>query len=218
MLILHGDNQILSRQFFVTLRSDAVKQGLQLLELPANTLTLSDLSLALETSSLFGPSNFVCLENFFSRRAGHAKTEIVDYLKAKNPPSLAIWENKDVSLQLKSFPVSSIRKFDLPKYVFRFLEDWSLDNYRFAVSSTPPELIFSLLVRHLRQLIMVADGITSFPSWQLPKLKAQSHRFSLSRLLSMYHDLLNLDYSQKTSSSPFDLASSLEVWLVKALR
>ena len=157
----------------------------------------------------------VFVEDFFSRRPSAEKDKIRDYLSVNTPAGIVVWEAKDVSSQLKTYPVASVRKFELPKYVFQFLDSFSLPALRSALSTTAPELVFSLLSGHLHKLIMVKDGIGSFPSWQQSKLRSLASRFTLGLLLKMNEELLTIDLKQKTSSAPYSLSAALELFTVK---
>ena len=66
MIILHGDNQVASRQHLTTLKQAATKLGKQITEL-AGEVSLELLMPAAESNSLFGSSNLVVIENLFLR-------------------------------------------------------------------------------------------------------------------------------------------------------
>lgn len=215
MLIIHGDNTPASRQHFLALKQQAAAGNFHVVDLPGQTLTLPELASCVSAVSLFGSANSVFVEDFFSRRPSAEKDKIRDYLSVNTPAGIVVWEAKDVSSQLKTYPVASVRKFELPKYVFQFLDSFSLPALRSALRTTAPELVFSLLSGHLHKLIMVKDGIGSFPSWQQSKLRSLASRFTLGRLLKMNEELLTIDLKQKTSSAPYSLSAALELFTVK---
>lgn len=218
MIVIHGDNQILSRQFLLGIRKKAVEDGSQIVELKGASCTMADIVSAVQSISLFGPSNFVIIEEFFSRRTGSEKTSISTYLIQHPLDQIALWESKDVSTQVKSFPPSVVKRFDLPKYLFKFMEDLQPETFRLSLDSAAPEQVLALLLRHVRNLMYIKSGGTNLPSWQAGKLKAQASRFSLTKLQSMYLSLMHMDYRHKTSAAPFDLASDIEVWLIRQVR
>lgn len=157
------------------------------------SLTLPGLTVAVESVSLLGKSNWVGIEELFARRPGREKTALINYLVSHLPENVTIWEGKDVSPQLISFPPGTIKRFDLPKHLFRFLDRPSLANLRLALSTAVPEIVFASLVTRLRK-----------------QIAAGRHD-----LVAPYSRLLAIDYQLKTSSLPYDLAAALELWVIK---
>jgi len=215
MLIIHGEDQPASRTRFLEIKKRLASSGLLIVELAGTGLTLQELKTKTESISLLGDSPAVFIENIFSGRPGREKTRISEYLLEKIKEEIYIWEPGNVSLQLKNFPPDSIEKYDLPKYIFRFLDHPTYALLIQSLENSAPEQIFSLLVSHFRKLIMVKEQAGIFPSWQLQKLKSQAAGFSLSHLISLYKELLEIDYCSKTSSSSHNLAFSLELWLAR---
>ncbi len=214
MIILHGENQVASRGQLTTLRQAGVKQGKQLVELGSD-ITMNQLVSAAESNSLFGSSNLVVIENVFSGRPSNERKSVVEYLSTHNTADILVWEGKDISAKLKDFGPQLVRRFDLPKYVFKFLDDLSLGNLQLSLQTAAPEQILALLAGHIRKLIMVKEEVVNLPSWQLAKLKQQMAKFSLEKLAEMNHQLLEIDYAQKTSAAPYDLATALEIFVVR---
>jgi DNA polymerase III delta subunit len=213
MTIIHGDHQVASRSQLLILKQAAVESGKQVVEFSGGSLTLPELVNAAESVSLFGNANVVIIQDLFTRRQGIEKKVILEYLAAHPQSNIIIWESKDVSSQLKQFSPSSVKKFDLPKYLFKFLEDFSLAGLHQAAETTPVEQLFPLLVRQLHNLILTKENRGDFATWQKSKLTAQASRYSLKQLLAMYHRLLKIDYYQKTSTSPYNLTGALDLWI-----
>ncbi len=214
MIILHGENQVATREQLTTLRQAGVKQGKQLVELGSD-ITMGQLISAVESNSLFGSSHLVVVENVFSGRPSNERKLVMEYLLAHSAADILVWEGKDVSAKLKDFGSQLVRRFDLPKYVFKFLDDLSLGNLQLSLQTAAAEQILALLAGHVHKLILVKEGATSLPSWQSAKLKQQMAKFSLDKLMEMSHQLLEIDYAQKTSAAPYDLATALEIFVVK---
>lgn len=213
MIILHGDNQVASRQQMTIAKQEAVRQGKQLVEL-GSELTLEQVVSAIETNSLFGSSNLVVIENLFSGRPSNDRKAVIEYLLAKSG-DVVVWEGKDVSAKIKEFDPQLVRRFDLPKYVFKFLDDLSLSSLQLSLQSAAAEQILALLAGHIHKLILVKEGMSSLPDWQTSKLKSQVSRFSLDKLTDLSRKLLQIDYAQKTSALPYDLATALEIFVVR---
>jgi len=191
MQIFHGDNQIASRERFLATKQAAIKQGLNIVELSGDQINLPDLTQAVESKSLFGSANSVFIESLFSSRPSNAKKQIIGYLLNKTGENMVIWEPKDVSAQVKDLPST---KFDLPKYIFNFLDNPALESFHKCLEVMPVEQIFASLATRVHKALLGQGRIA----------KNINPR-----------ELLDLEYKQKTSSPPYDLTSALEIWLTK---
>lgn len=215
MLVIHGDNSLASREYFLQIKK---QNFLNFLDLSGDTLTLADLQNALSTPDLFGQYPAVFIENFFSRRTSSQKTKISAYLldlgnqNSSQTNSLFLYESKDISSQLKGLSASLIKNFPHPKHLYSFLESFSPDALRLCLKTDPPEAILASLAKHLQNLILVKENQGSFPDWQKTKLKTQSAKYSISKLTDMSNALLNIDYAAKTSKLSLSLDQSIELW------
>jgi len=174
MIVLHGDNQVASRSALL-----AAKEGKSILEFMGSDLSLNQLVNAVETNSLFGQANTVVIERAFTKK------EIAEYLAKNQDKDIIIWEPKDVSAKVKDF--KNVQKFDLPKYIFKFLDAPSLSTLRLALSATPPEVVFA-------------------------SLATRAYKRAHTKWLQ---ELLTIDYKIKTGVLPYDLATALELWCAK---
>ncbi|MEK7155049.1 MAG: hypothetical protein AAB697_02890 [Patescibacteria group bacterium] len=180
MLILHGDNQVASRQKLTELKKNA-----SVLEFLGSDLTLETLANVMATKSLFGQANTIVIEGLFSQRTSNLKKELIAYLLAHQTSDVIVWEGKDVTAQVKDF--SQVQKFDLPKFIFNFLDRPTIAGLHQVLQTMPAEQI-------------------------LASLATRAHkRANLSWLKS----LLDLDYRLKSGVLPYDLATGLELWCAK---
>lgn len=182
MLIIHGDNQIASRDCLIS-----SKTGKQVLEFFGNNLNQDQINQALNTQSLFGQVYTVVIEGIFRERQSSAKKDLLAYLAKNQSADIIIWESKDVTSQLKDFDSKLIRKFDLPKHIFKFLDDPTIENLQLALNATLPEIVFASLV-------------------------TRAHK---QAKINWLKQLLQIDYAQKTSISPYDLAAALEMFVIR---
>ena len=225
MIILHGENTVLSRQRLKEeIETFGQKTKGEVLKFEAQNLSLIDFRQALEPSSLISNDRLVILEGLFGGRKNSQKEKILVYLKKNNPENLIIWEGKKVDGRtLLSFK-AKVFKFDLPLVIFRFLDSLSPGNSKISLflfhqclEQDPPELIFFLMARQIRMLILAADlgkeGLPKMQDWQIGKLIHQGQKFGLQPLLSLYKELLKIDWQQKTGQTPFDLVSQLDLFL-----
>ena len=218
MIIVHGDNQLASRQFFLAKKNEVKKQGQNIVDLAGDSLSLPELSSALSSTTLLGESNAVFVEGFFSRRPSNEKKAIVEYLKQNPQANIFFWESKDISTQLTTHNPLHIHKHDLPKHIFTFIDNWSLSTLRLALSTTEPEQIMAMLAKRIHDLILVKDARGKFPSWQVTKLKSQANKFTLLQLTTYNLQLLEIDHRQKTGQTAMDLGAALELWLIKNVK
>jgi len=225
MIILHGDNTVLSRQKLKEeIEVFRVKIKGEVLKFEGNDLLLLNLQQALESASLFGDNHLVVVENLFSGRKNKEKEKILVYLKKTNQENLIVWEGKKIDGRtLLSFK-AKVFKFDLPLVIFRFLDSLapgnsnvSLDLFHQCLEQDPPELIFFLLAKQIRLLILAVDlgkkGLSKMEDWRVGKLIHQGQKFGLRPLIFLYKELLKIDWQQKTGQTPFDLVSQLDLFL-----
>lgn len=215
--ILHGGDIVSSRKVLEAIRASHDKQDTIILD--AKKTDFSSLKLALETPAFFSHSRLVILENFFGT---NPKKESLDYLSSGEPlADLVVWENKEISQRLpaKLSRSAQIRLFKTPAVVFKFLDSLYPKNARDGLlllhktlEKSSASLVFYLLVRHVRELILVKSGQRKgLAFWKLRKLLAQVEYFSFESLRKLYRKLLLIDLQQKTGQSRFDLIGELEM-------
>ncbi|KKU96026.1 MAG: hypothetical protein UY27_C0005G0003 [Candidatus Gottesmanbacteria bacterium GW2011_GWA1_48_13] len=180
MLILHGANQVASRSAFLI-----AKEGKPILQFMGSDLTLDQLVNAVETNSLFGQVNTVVIEGIFSQRPSTNKKAILDYFESHQDADIIIWESKDVTSQVKNF--KNVQKFDLPKYIFAFLDNPTVLGLQQVLQTMPPEQI-------------------------LASLATRGYKRVNTKWLA---SLLDLDFKLKSGILPYDLTTALELWCAK---
>ena len=225
MIILHGENTVLSRQ---RLKEETeafkLKRKGEVLRFEGNNLNLINLQQALESLSLIEKSQMVVIENLFSGRQSKEKEKMMTYLKNSNPINLIIWEGKKIDGRILLPFKAQVLRFDLPLIIFRFLDSLapgnatqSINFFHQSLEQDPPELIFYLLNRQIRLLILATDlgekGLSQMQDWQKGKLIRQAKKFGLTKLIKIYKELLKIDWQQKTSQTPFSLVSQLDLSL-----
>lgn len=176
MMVFHGDNQIASRKAWLE-----AKVGRQVLNLDGSSLVLADLLRVVNTKSLFDQDNSVFIENIFSRRPSVDKKEILTYLENNPNLDITIWENKAVITSLPN------KSFDLPKYIFKFLDNPTIEGLHLVLQTMPVEQIFA-------------------------SLATRAHKQLKTKQIT---DLLQIDYKHKTSFMPYDLVMALELWITR---
>jgi len=227
--IFHGDNIVASRKALFAAKEAAKNK--EIVSLDGKKTSLTDLKQALEARSLFGQEKLVMVENLISLKHKNIKTqeqirEIFDYLKSLSVNTdLILWEGKQIDGRvLTPFKNAKIQLFKTPAIIFKFLESIRPANQKITLSlledcakTEPIELIFYMIVRQIRLLLLVKDlgkkGVHLAP-WQYYQLTKQADYFTMEKLKKIYRDLLKVDFKQKTGQLPFDLGKVIELLLV----
>ena len=222
--LFHGENVDASRKELQAWREKYVEREVIILSGKSNSFT--DLVQAAESGSLFQKDKLVLAENFFASKKIEAKALLTWLKRLPTTTEIIFWEEKELSKTLLNlFPkTTDIALFRFEKSVFSFLESLRpgitsdlVANFDYCLQTAPSELVFSLLVRQLRYLIMVKDATASIDlsPWQLGKFRRQAEIFTLTQLLTLYRKLLQIDVKIKTGQTPFTLAEEIRLFLVK---
>jgi len=223
--LLHGDNIEASRNELNLLKSQAKDKEVR--QLDGKHLDATGLTQALESSSFFGRETLVIIENLFGslgKKTSHVKEFTLKI--ASSNVDVILWEEKEVGKTAVDNlgKNSTVRLFKTPVVIFKFLDAIKPNNvkvllslYRQVEAVDAPELIFTMIVKRLRQLMMLADGVTpdGLQGWQAKGLTNQARLFTMEKLLSMEKQLLDMEYSLKTGSSPFTLRQHIEQFLIE---
>lgn len=222
MLILHGDNTQLSRQFLTA----RVKSFFgEVVWLEGRDLKIEEIKQALESQTLLGNDRLVVLERFFLDKKNKQKKLIIDYLLKEKPKNLIVWEEEKIPPQaLKNFSFAEIKLFELPKIIFWFLDSLEPSNKKRALQllhqalkKQPPEFIFYLLTKRVKDLLIAKDlgekGIENYYQhpWQRKKIATQAQKIETERLKKFYQRLLLVDYLQKSGRAVFPLDYYLDL-------
>ncbi|OGG28886.1 hypothetical protein A2971_03045 [Candidatus Gottesmanbacteria bacterium RIFCSPLOWO2_01_FULL_46_21] len=220
IILLHGDDTVSSRN-----ELHRLKAGREVRQLDGRGLTDTALTQALESGSMFGDDILVIVENLFGKLGKKQKliARLAEIIK-KSPADVIVWEDKEVGVTVtKSLGSANVQLFKTPISLFQFLDGLtpghtknSLLLFQKTLQTHAPELIFSMIVRRIRQLIQVADGVTpeELASWQVSRLTSQARSFTIDRLVELYRKLLDMEYSIKTGTSPFSMQQLLEQYLI----
>lgn len=212
--ILHGDNQEASRnELGKLIVENKTKEILQL-----NGKNISELSLlqALQSQSLLAEARLIVLENFLGNLnlKQKASQRLVDLLNQENANlEIILWENKPIELTklklLKGKVV--VREHKFPALIFQFLDNLKLPLLLQVLETASAEVVFALLVKRIRQLMLIKDGLApkELVSWQLSRLTNQAKSFTLEKLIMLDKQLAQIDQAIKTGKTPYNLTSLL---------
>lgn len=223
--ILHGDYIEASRNELHRLREKAVGKEVRVLDgRGADALSLTQIT---QSSSLFGTDTLVILERVFGKLGRQTKKieEFASIILNAQGVDCIIWEEKELgSSTVKLFGTqASVRLFKLPVLIFQLLDGVRPGNaaqllsiYAKIKDQDAPELVHSLLVKRVRQLIQIADGIVpeGLAPWQQNRLTMQSKSFTMDQLLAMHALLHDSEARIKTGMSPFSMAEHIEQFFI----
>lgn len=226
MTLLHGDNVEASRTEFQRLITEARSKDIRRLE--GRSLDATELVQAYGSNSLFGNKTLLAIENLFSTQLKKAKRIelFIELLKEiHHEADLIVWEEKELpkTLLTKINERISVRLFKIPVLIFQFLDSIGPNRGKFLLTTyqkleeiQAAEIIFLMISRRLRQLLMVSCGVApeGLQLWQSNKLRAQIRLFTTERLRELYAQLLRIDFSIKSGTSPFSLDSHIRQFLL----
>lgn len=241
--LFHGDNYPQSRERLNALIEKFRNQGIkELVRLDGRKVSLGEIKQAMEAKSLFGGpprlgevgpprlgeagERLVVVENLLSAPASKRQKEIIAYfLGERHDFPIILWEKKEIkSAVLNKFKSKfKVEIFKIPAVIFKLLDGIRPGNHQQVIGllhqmdKKEPEMVFYMLCQRIRQLILAKDlgknGLEGLQGWQQARLLNQAAQFELSQLRAFYHQLLEIDYQQKTSQTPFNLFSTLDLLL-----
>ena len=219
MIIIHGDDQVESRQFLSEQLRQAKAKDREIVRFDGKSTSFEQLQQALEAKLLLGKEKLVVTENLL---VNLPPKSIIDYLVKTQPKNLIIWESKEISLSRINRLRVKARLFKLPPIIFKFLDSFlpgnnrrSLKLLRQAVGQLSAESVFYMLARQVRYLIIAHQlgkkGLTRLHPFQQQKIASQAKKFKLGQLLTLHRKLLYIDWQQKTGRTPMNLAAQLDL-------
>lgn len=222
IIVLHGEDSAKSYLRLVKFIDTAKKRSWEVIYTDQTGMLLEE---TLSASSLFQKERF-----FIHRDVKKLGKKELAWLN-KNADSvsgtLIIYHGDLLSATLlKSMPKNiKIEEFKLAKIIWNFLDniypgnsESVLKTFHKILETDPPELVFSLIAKQLRDLywVKVSPNTTAIPPWKTSKLNRQASRYSIENLKHFINSLTEIDVSVKTGKN--DLVSSLDLLLVKQLQ
>ena len=218
IIVLQGEDTEKSYKRLEKFTTEARNRNWEVTEiLPDSPLKATEI---VSTPSLFGSERLFILRDYKLLNKNDLK------VLQRFDGNFVIYHEGDLPAAfLKMMPQDfKMEKYDLPKIIFTFLDSLypgnssqSIKLLHDLVKTEPPELVFFLVSRHIRDLFWVKVDATStgFPSWKVGKLRSQTSKYSpelLKRILVSLSDIDSLVKSSKT-----DLLSSLDLLILKYL-
>lgn len=216
--IICGEDVTASRNYFQQLKNQYQSKKYAVVEVPPEKIIdLNDATLTLFDNKSIYFSNFV-YNKLSANKKLIKKIEEID--KNKNL-ILYIFEEKS-KYDLKYFKNFTIIEFKLSDDIFKLLDNFIPNNKIIflklmdkIIDKKNENMFFYLLVKRLRELLTIKSGaeIKNKNPWYRKKIERQSYHWPLEKLIQSYHGLLNIEKAQKTSSSPYSIKESLDIFI-----
>lgn len=225
MIIIHGDNTILSRQELHKHMDEARTMGKQLIRLDGATVSPSDVEMNLGAMTFFGDEKVIIIEQLWSQRSVTKKNAVQNILINAQLP-IILWQNKTLTAtQLKPFASSKpdIRVFKSSKATYSLIEKIGISDKVALITSLQkscqedtPEFVFIMCMRQMRMLLQLVCGLQPAGApFAIQKAKSQVKRFNLESLLKLHQEFVQMDRLLKTSQNVLSTEQFLTVTLLR---
>ena len=220
LTIICGEDVVASRNYFTNLKKDSLFKGFEVKELRFEDV--SDISHWLADSPLLFSLKKIFFSENINKKIKKENKNLLQELQAianLKDVDLIDWENVS-SRDLKISKIGKIKEFKPDQNIFKLTESLYptnkinfIDNLTKLSSDLDENFILIMLVRQLRNLILVKEGVIPprMQSWQTFKLKSQAKYWKINNLILFYEALFKVEIGLKTSSSPFSIKESLEI-------
>ena len=222
LTIVCGEDSISSRDCYLRIRKDYLADGVEICDIKATEF--EDIHNWFSDSiSLFSDKKVFFTENLNKRlsiRSNPSLFSLVEKLAKSKSIGIVDWEDDVSARELKLSRGVIIKEFKPSVSIFKLLDvcyPHNLKQFIDLFHSLPEKIddvfIFIMLVRHIRNLIIVKTGnsLKSLQSLQASKLKLQSKLWNMEALISFYEGLYRIDMGLKTGRSPLPLRKSLDL-------
>lgn len=213
-ILIHGDHHAKSRQTLQSYIAKAKYHGQTDVNfLDGRYCSLTEIIQSTESQSLFANTGrLTIIEHLFRRRSKTELKNITDFLNNLPPNTdIIIWEDRQLTpAQLKSLAPFSPQVFPLPKVIFKLTNAFTpaanlrqiLNLLHQACEVDSAELVLIMLARQIRLYL-------TQPS------RYSKSSFPPDQLITMHHQLAQIDIANKTGKLSLDLKSELANWLLK---
>jgi hypothetical protein len=221
LTIICGENTIEAYNFFLEKKKEFIDKKYEVLEIDPSAIE-ELIRWQSENFSLFANKKVFFTRNLNKKINKTNKKTLMLIDRAVNDKEINIFDFEE-GVEKRNLKIQNnvlIKEFKLPISVFNFLDNLypgnlatTIKNLDLLSKTTAIELIFFMLNKRIRQLLMIKfnhelDGVKL---WQLKKLNYQAKLWSKQNLIKFYQSLFQLEIKVKTSNNPFDLKKSLEL-------
>ena len=217
--LIHGDNSLKSYERLQMYIDKAKKNKWEIEYINSDDKNIKDL---LISNNLFIKKRLLIINKY--NLINNDLLKLIN--KLDNDINIIIYHDKFIpaSFIKKLKGVKKNEVFKLSKYLWKFIDNFYPGNtktclrfFREAVKSDPVELIFTVLVGHLKDvyLVSISDSNLNYPSWRIYKLKNISNKYTLTKLKKTIDELSKIDLNVKTSSAT--LKDELDLFILRKL-
>jgi hypothetical protein len=221
LTIICGENTIEAYNFFLEKKKEFINKKYEVLEIDSSAIE-ELIHWQSENLSLFATKKVFFTRNLNKKINKTNKKTLILIDRVVNDKKINIFDFEE-GMEKRNLKVQKnvlIKEFKLPISIFNFLDNLYpgnlatvIKNLNLLSKTTASELIFFMLTKRIRQLLMIKlnHKLDGLQLWQLRKLNYQAKIWSKQTLIKFYQSLFQLEIKVKTSSNPFDLKKSLEL-------
>jgi len=221
LTIICGENTIEAYNFFLEKKKEFIDKKYEVLEIDSSAIE-ELIRWQSENLSLFATKKVFFTRNLNKKINKTNKKTLMLIDRVVNDKKINIFDFEE-GVEKRNLKVQKnvlIKEFKLPISVFNFLDNLYpgnlatvIKNLNLLSKTTASELIFFMLTKRIRQLLMIKlnHKLDGLQLWQLKKLNYQAKLWSKQTLIKFYQSLFQLEIKVKTISNPFDLKKSLEL-------
>lgn len=223
--LIHGEDHLSSRKILIIEKEKYKGNDIQYFE--GSSLDLETLLTCDQSQSLFQNSKTIIIENLLAGSMSVEKEKILSYLNSSQlRVNVIIWEKSEITKSniIKLLPKAKDILCQPPMMLFKFLDTMfdnpaaSLTLFHNVITYREAELVYSMLVRQFRNLIIARDlgaaGLAEMQRWQADKFVRQARNFDTVKLITLYRQLLTIDYQIKSGQTPYNMTELLDIFLL----
>ncbi|MBI4226436.1 hypothetical protein HY612_04980 [Candidatus Roizmanbacteria bacterium] len=220
LTIICGEDTVASRNYYTALQQQYKNKGYEISNIVFSDIEKIDKWLG-ESVSLFSQKKVFFTANISKKIRQDNKTLLNELEKIAKMKDIELIDWEEVSKwELKLKKLGLIKEFKPDQTIFKLLDSlWPSNRIVFISlldklsTNLDENFIFIMLVRYVRNLILVKEGVnpTTIQPWQLFKLKKQASLWKIANLINFYEALFKIDLGLKTSTNPFSIKDSLEI-------
>lgn len=217
--LICGEDETSSYNFYSELKNKFLAKGYRVFQ--GDSDNFFDIIAKVEYSStLFGQKNAFFFQGLL-KKLGKNKDflRLLEFFKKSSADYLVIIDLVDEKTALKFLDSKNVVNFSYPDTLWSLLDNFSpakkeffLQKFNEVSKNTAIELIFFMLARRTRELILAKeDQLQATPFWLKNKLKKQAQDWSLAKLNAFIDHFHTIDLRVKTSATPYSLKDLLEI-------
>lgn len=217
--LIHGVNNTASYIRLQEYIEKARKKGFEIINIDKDDTNILNL---IRSNSLFNHKRLLVI-----RRYSVINKEVLEYINnTKDDNDIVIYFDSTIPISfIKNLPKLTRNEIFTPsKYIWKFIDSFYPGNvknclYYFheSLKTDSVELIFSILVGHLRDIFLVlyTKNSLQYPLWRIQKLKRAGDIFGKFKIKNVINGLADIDIKVKTSSH--DLREELDLFITRKL-